>query len=78
MIAGADLRIALMHHPFEWLADFDREVCEPLLMERCDFILRGHVPAGTTVKVCRKEDRLEFDTSTIREVEAPEVPTTTA
>ena len=36
-----------------------------------DFILRGQVPAGTTVKVRREEDQLEFDTPHDREAAAP-------
>ncbi|MBM3133776.1 MAG: hypothetical protein FJZ89_00490 [Chloroflexi bacterium] len=39
----AKLRIALLHHPLEWLRDFDRADCEPLLMNGCDFILHGHL-----------------------------------
>lgn len=39
----ADIRIALVHHPFEWLRDFDRAVCEPLLLRDCDFLLHGHL-----------------------------------
>ena len=39
----ADIRIALMHHPFEWLHDSDREVCERLLLENCHFVLHGHL-----------------------------------
>jgi predicted phosphodiesterase len=39
----ADIRIALMHHPFEWLHDSDRDVCEQLLLHGCDFVLRGHL-----------------------------------
>ncbi|MBW1781289.1 MAG: SUMF1/EgtB/PvdO family nonheme iron enzyme [Deltaproteobacteria bacterium] len=40
---GADLRIALMHHPFDWLREFDRDDCESPLMGGCDFILHGHL-----------------------------------
>ena len=39
----ADIRIALMHHPFEWLHDSDREACERLLLENCHFVLHGHL-----------------------------------
>ncbi len=39
---SADVRIALMHHPFDWLQDFDRRVVEPMLLKDCHFILRGH------------------------------------
>jgi calcineurin-like phosphoesterase family protein len=39
----ADIRIALLHHPFEWLRDFDRDDCESLLLRECDLVLHGHV-----------------------------------
>ena len=38
----ADLRLAVMHHPFDWLADFDRDDVEALLCNHCDYVLRGH------------------------------------
>jgi formylglycine-generating enzyme required for sulfatase activity len=41
-IKGADLRIALIHHPFEWLQEFDRIKVQGRLERECDFILRGH------------------------------------
>ncbi|MBL7174435.1 MAG: metallophosphoesterase [Desulfobacteraceae bacterium] len=37
------IKIALLHHPFDWLYEFDWNVCEPLLMDNCDFILSGHL-----------------------------------
>ncbi len=39
----ADLRIALLHHPFNWLQEFDQNDSEALLMRRCDFVLHGHL-----------------------------------
>jgi formylglycine-generating enzyme required for sulfatase activity len=39
---GAEVKIALLHHPFDWLQDFDRQQVEPLLFQNCHFILRGH------------------------------------
>ena len=39
----SDLKIALMHHPFDWLLECDRNDCEPLLMQACDFVLHGHL-----------------------------------
>ncbi len=39
----ADLRLALMHHHFDNLHDFDRADVEPLLLGECDFVLRGHM-----------------------------------
>lgn len=38
----ADLRIGVMHHPFDWLAEFDRNHIEDNLMRNCHFILSGH------------------------------------
>jgi 3',5'-cyclic AMP phosphodiesterase CpdA len=40
---GADLRIALLHHPFDWLRDFDRADSEALLLDACHFVLHGHL-----------------------------------
>ena len=37
------ITIALLHHPLEWLIEFDREDCEPQLYSNCDFILHGHL-----------------------------------
>jgi predicted phosphodiesterase len=39
---NVDLRIAILHHPFTWLKDFDCRRNEHLLTENCDFILTGH------------------------------------
>jgi 3',5'-cyclic AMP phosphodiesterase CpdA len=41
--SGADLKIALLHHPFDWLREFDREDVEPLLADNCDYVLHGHM-----------------------------------
>ncbi|MCP4697389.1 MAG: SUMF1/EgtB/PvdO family nonheme iron enzyme [Gammaproteobacteria bacterium] len=41
-IAAADLRIAVLHHSFEWLAEFDRVRVKEHLGQKCDFILCGH------------------------------------
>lgn len=38
----ADLRISLLHHPFDHLREFDRDDVEPMLSDNCDFILHGH------------------------------------
>jgi predicted phosphodiesterase len=37
-----EVRIAVLHHPFEWLAEFDRSSVRNLLIENCHFILCGH------------------------------------
>lgn len=41
-IADADIKIAVLHHPFDWLAEFDLNQVERRLMQQCDFILFGH------------------------------------
>ena len=41
-ISTADLRIAVLHHPFDWLAEFDCDRVEVPLKQGCDFVLRGH------------------------------------
>jgi tetratricopeptide (TPR) repeat protein/predicted phosphodiesterase len=41
-ISDADLKIAVLHHPFDWLTEFDCNRIETRLMKGCDFILRGH------------------------------------
>lgn len=41
-VNNAELRIAVLHHPFEWLTDFDRNRVEARLIKACHFILCGH------------------------------------
>ncbi|MBL7064922.1 MAG: metallophosphoesterase, partial [Anaerolineae bacterium] len=38
----ADVRIAVMHHPFDWLIKFDRDLVCDRLREACHFVLQGH------------------------------------
>ena len=38
-----DIVIAVFHHPFEWLAEFDRNRIEAQLRKKCNFILNGHL-----------------------------------
>jgi len=38
----AYLKIAVLHHPFDWLTEFDCNRIEDRLRQECDFILRGH------------------------------------
>lgn len=40
---GADLKIALMHHPLEWLSDVERSNIKATLQGSVDVILRGHL-----------------------------------
>ncbi len=39
----ATVRVALMHHPLDWLCDFERDRVRGLLLEGVDFLLHGHL-----------------------------------
>jgi predicted phosphodiesterase len=41
-IVDADVRIAVLHHPFGWLTQFERLRIEERLCQSCHFILNGH------------------------------------
>ncbi len=41
-IKSAHIRIAVMHHPFDWLAEFDRHRIDERLKKDFQFILYGH------------------------------------
>ena len=41
--AGAAIRIALLHHPLDWLREFDRDDSSTMLADGCHFILHGHL-----------------------------------
>lgn len=43
LVANAKLKIALMHHPFDWLREFDQKDSAALLLDNSDFILHGHL-----------------------------------
>jgi hypothetical protein len=38
-----DILVAILHHPFGWLRDFDQRDSVKLLSDKCDFILHGHL-----------------------------------
>lgn len=40
---AAQIRIALYHHPLDWLHENDRNDVESILLDRCDFLLHGHM-----------------------------------
>ena len=41
-VQDADLRIAVLHHPVDWIAPFERNIIEAILERKCHFILHGH------------------------------------
>jgi len=51
-ISGSDIRIALLHHPFDWLAPFDKSRMDVHLKRKCNFILHGHAhePGVSAIK----------------------------
>lgn len=42
----ADLSLALVHHPWDYLADFDAGEAREAIHRRCDVLLRGHLHRG--------------------------------
>ena len=52
------LVIALMHHPFSYLADFDAQDVQGLLNSRCDFLLHGHLHALGVVNVASPDSEV--------------------
>ncbi len=44
---GADLRVALVHHPLDWLSDVERSNVTTALQESVDVVLRGHLHENT-------------------------------
>src|SRR5262249_31228225 len=43
VIPKNDLVFALMHHPFEWLTNFEADRAETVLFNSVDVLLRGHL-----------------------------------
>ena len=41
-LEGADVRLVVLHHPFPWLTEFDRNRIEERLKSAAHFILHGH------------------------------------
>jgi len=43
---GADWRLALLHHPWDYLAEFDTHEARQTIHLKCDLLLRGHLHEG--------------------------------
>jgi predicted phosphodiesterase len=41
--ADAEFKIALLHHPLDWLREFDQNDSAVMLLDSCDFVLHGHL-----------------------------------
>ncbi|MCX6674608.1 MAG: tetratricopeptide repeat protein, partial [Methanothrix sp.] len=51
-ISDSDIKIAVLHHPLDWLAPFDLSRNEVHLKRKCNFILHGHAhkPGASEVR----------------------------
>ncbi len=54
---GADLRLALMHHPPRYLSDSDQYVVQSLLIRRCDFVLHGRLYQSKSAQIYESDVR---------------------
>jgi hypothetical protein len=45
-VANADFRIAVIHHPLDWLSESEQQVLEPLFFQKFDLYLCGHMHAA--------------------------------
>ena len=52
---GADWRIALLHHPWDCLAEFDLEPSRSAIHQHCDLVLRGHLHQTRPERVSRPD-----------------------
>jgi tetratricopeptide (TPR) repeat protein/predicted phosphodiesterase len=51
-ISDSDIKIAVLHHPLDWLAPFDLSRNEVHLKRKCNFILHGHAhkPGASAIR----------------------------
>lgn len=48
---GADWRLALLHHPWDYFAEFDGHEARSTIHQHCDLLLRGHLHSPQTERV---------------------------
>jgi len=56
--SNADLSIALVHHPWDYLADFDESEVREAIHRRCAVVLRGHLHKSEGSSRTRPDDQL--------------------
>lgn len=61
-IKTADLKICLMHHPVDWLSDYESNIIERELT-KFDIVLCGHVHENDNKAVCRQSSKTIYDTA---------------
>ncbi len=61
-IKDADMKICLMHHPTDWLSDFETTIIERELT-KFDIVLRGHVHENDHKEICRQRMKTIYNTA---------------
>ena len=61
-VKDADIKICLMHHPVDWLSDYEERKIERELT-KFDIVLRGHVHENDIKQVCRYDMKTIYCTS---------------
>lgn len=61
-IKDADIKICLMHHPTDWLSDYESTIIERELT-KFDIVLRGHVHENDHKEVCRQSMKTIYSTA---------------
>lgn len=59
-IKDSDIKLCLMHHPIEWLSDFESSHIEKELM-KFDIILCGHVHESDMKLICRQSTKTIYN-----------------
>jgi predicted MPP superfamily phosphohydrolase len=54
LISGCSLKIAVVHHPLDWLADFDQKNVTTFITKDYDLLFCGHVHEGTSWNVTNR------------------------
>ncbi|WP_026693840.1 metallophosphoesterase [Peribacillus kribbensis] len=59
-IRDCDLKIAMIHHPLEWLREFDRESIYPRLLSSFDMVFTGHIHTQDTHQILQNNAKTLF------------------
>lgn len=61
-IKNCDFKICMMHHPLDWLSDYEAMLIERE-MTKFDLVLRGHVHENDTKAICRQNIKTIYSTA---------------
>lgn len=64
-MAGSDLhechlKIAMLHHPLDWLKEFDRNAIYPRLISNFDMVFTGHIHTQDTHQIVKSNEKTVF------------------